>query len=149
MPGELFRFRPLGPAAAYKTYGIKAPLATHWRRASCAEVGCPAYLNGWVTIVPVQSPQAQYIRAGRSGRHYSEATGSEQGMTEFRFQPGQPCFRASEHRVPLEREPIYTVRPGDWRGSAPGASRRHQRAADWVDDFGTHQQAIADRHKKG
>lgn len=144
---EPFRFAPLGAREHYKTYALKAPPSTHWRRATCAEIDCPAYLNGWVTIVPTASPQAVYIRAG-AGRRFEESA-PEAGMASFFFPPGQPCFKASEHRTPLEREPLYIVRDGDFRGNPTGRSMRHQRGSDWVEDFGEHQQAIVDRQARG
>ena len=70
------------------------------------------------------------------------------GLTEFTFEAGQTCF--VEHRVPLEREPLYVVRDGDWRGNPRGtAPRIHTRPDDWVDDFAEHQQRLADRFEQG
>jgi hypothetical protein len=144
---KLNRIEPAGPVQAYKTYGLKAPKATHWRKATCEEVRCPAWLNGWKTVVPSDSMQADYIRA-RSGRHFIE-TPAGNGLAEFRFPAGQRCFGADKHVTPLEREPIYIVRDGDWRGNPTGRRRTHARGADWVDDFGTHQLRIAEQQKRG
>lgn len=139
--------QPVGPASAYQTYALRAPLSTHFRKATCREVNCPAYLNGWRTIVGTGSVQAQYIRA-KSERVFTEHP-QDGGMVEFRFPPGQMCFRAAEHRAPLHREPLYIVRDGDHRGNPTGRRRQHRNGADWVDDFGEHQQRLTDQREKG
>ena len=142
-----FRITPAGPVRAYQTYQITAPLATHWRTATCTEVDCDAHLRGWSTTVDVATElgarQATYIRM-HAGRAY---TVTEAGtLVTFMFPGGQQCFRT--HRVPLGRPEIYTVRGGDWRGST-GLVRRHADAQDWVDDFGEHQEQLADRLARG
>lgn len=144
---SVFRIEPVAPVQAYKTYGIKQPLSTHWRRATCAEINCAAYLNGWTTIVPVAGPQAQYIRA-RSGRRFTEVK-QDAGMVEFAFPPGQTCFAAAKHRAPLGRPPLFIVRDGDFRGNPSGWSMRHRRAEDWRDDLGEHQLKIVEFKKRG
>lgn len=146
----LNRIMPKLPAGAMKTYQVVAPKASHWRNATCAEVECQAHANGWVTAVDEATElgqrQAGYIRRD-SGRAFTERRTPE-GGTEFVFPPGQRCFRA--HSVPLEREPLYVVRGGDWRGNPSGApARRHTRPDFWVEDFATHQQALADRLQQG
>jgi hypothetical protein len=142
-----YRIDPLMPLTAYKTYGLHAPRATHTRAATCAEVKCGAYLRGWKTVVPADSMQADYIRGAGHGRHFIETRAGD-GLACFEFPPGQSCFASSEHRLSLEREPIYTVRGGDWRG-ATSPTRTHARAADWIEDFATNQQAVADRMTRG
>lgn len=152
---------PQAPVWAYKTYVIKAPLRTHWRKATCAEYACRAFREGWKSVVPSDSPQAQYIRA-RSGRHfteypavqYDETTGQEVpliGMTCFDFPPGQQGFAGPEHdghRIPLERDPLFIVRDGDHRGNPTGFRRQHTKPEFWVEDFATHQQHRADLKNK-
>ncbi len=132
----------------YKTYAIDAPRSTHTRPASCAEVECQAWANGWRTVVPSNSPQAVYIR-GKSERRFIEVR-QDAGMVEFFFSPGQSCFRAGEHRISLERPPLFSVRGGDFRGNPLQLpTRRFARAEDWRDDFGEHQERIVDAHRKG
>ena len=142
------RVTPALPAASMKTYQVAAPLATHWRPATCAEVGCPNYLNGWLTRVPFGSELAEEARGLRGRYHFVETR--EEGDAVFTFPPGQACFRASAHQVPLERDPVFLVRGGDWRGNPRGTpARAHRRPEDWVDDFATHQQDLADRIERG
>lgn len=137
------------PAHAVKTYTIAAPPSTHYREASCKEVECAAHAWGWVTNCDVDAPlgaaQANYIRL-HSGRRF---TFSQAGsLVTFEFPAGQRCFVT--HRVPLERPALYVVREGDWRGNPRGAPvRRHRNGDDWVDDFGEHQQRLADRFAQG
>lgn len=158
----LFRLTPQGPPEAYKTYRVAAPLPSHWRPATCEEVDCPSYLQGWKTVIDEATElgqrQAHYVRSeclddaaanrpavgGR--RRYREAR--EAGLTVFTFEPGQRCF--ATHSQPLEREPLYVVRGGDWRGNPRGIPARvHQRGEDWVEDFASHQQKLADRIERG
>lgn len=145
----IHRLTPALPPQAMKTYALAAPLQTHFRPATCAEVDCPNYLHGWRTVVDETSElgreQAAYIRT-QAGRRF-EAT-REGGLTTFTFEAGQECF--ATHQQPLEREPIYLVKEGDWRGNPRGTSPRvHTRPEFWVEDFGTHQQHLADRIKEG
>jgi hypothetical protein len=138
----------LGPEA-FKTYQIVAPLSTHFRPATCREVECGGYMRGWKTTVLPNSPQAAYIRRS-SGRRFTEAPNeSGDGTVVFTFPPGQQCFRASEHRKSLEREPLYVVRGGDFRGDPRRETPHRMRADDWVDDFAEHQQGLADRIEQG
>lgn len=138
------------PPGARMTYQLAAPLATHWRTATCSEVDCPNYLFGWVTAIDPSTElgqrQAHYIRTDISRRHTEQRT--ETGFLEFRFEAGQKCFR--EHQAPLEREPLYLVRGGDHRGDPLGIGvRQHTHPEHWVEEFAEHQQVLADAHQKG
>jgi hypothetical protein len=139
-----FRIAPALPVGSYKTYQIRQPLNTHFRKATCAEVECPPHLKGWATRVPVISEQADYIM-NKSGRKFKRVV--EDGMAVFTFYPGQSCF--GEHVISLQRPQLFLVKDGDWRGNPSGRSRQHTRAADWVDDFATHQADLADKLEKG
>lgn len=125
---------PALPAQHFKTYEIIAPLSTHYREATCEEVECVNFVNGWKTIVPSDSPQAQYIRSGASGRRFLESR-TDNDLAEFVFSAGQRCFASNTHRLPLERDPLYVVRGGDARGNPLRERRVHARAEDWREDF--------------
>ncbi|TVZ96523.1 hypothetical protein [Streptomyces sp. BK340] len=142
------RIQPQMGAEAYKTYSIVAPPSTHFRKATCAETDCPDYLNGW--RVRVEGLEPEMVHAAKtSGRKYNEVRIAE-GETWLYFEAGQPCFRASEHRLRLDRPELYLVRDGDWRGNPRGTkTRMHQRPELWVEDFGEHQQNIADQIERG
>lgn len=144
-----FRIQPNLPVQAYRTYELSRPAATHWRKASCEESGCAAYVNGWRTAVDeatdLGQQQATYIRA-RAGRSFRESR-DDAGLTVFEFPAGQPCFRSDRHRVPLEREPVYAVRGGDWRATT--GARRVLRADQWVDDFAANQDRLTNMIERG
>ena len=84
-------------------YSIKAPLSTHWRDATCEEVSCRKNIMGWETHCNVGTElgqnQVAYIRAGKSGRRYTERVDVE-GIVIFTFSPGQQCF--TTHRKKIE-----------------------------------------------
>ena len=110
--------------AASQHFKINRPLATHWRAAECREVDCPHFLQGWVTVVPAVSEQADYIRHN-SERHFTEKRVAGE-LSEFVFPPGQRCFRP--HKRPLDRQEIFTH-------EANGRRRVHERPTDWTDHF--------------
>jgi hypothetical protein len=147
---ELFRVPTNAPVTAFKTYALSLPKQTHYRKATCQEVDCEAYANGWVTKIDVTTDlgqrQARYIK-DHSGRTYQDVSRIDLPIREFVFPPGQQCF--ADHQVPLERDPIFIVRDGDWRGNPTGRRMQHSKAQDWIDDFGEHQQNIADAKEKG
>lgn len=155
----MYRPEPALPAHARKTYHIARPLrvnpdgtlaaGSHWRNATCQEADCEAWRKGWRTVVDVERKlgrqQAGYIRM-HSGRAF---TVSQAGtLVTFTFPAGQRCF--AQHRVPVGREPVFGVVDGDFRGNprgtAPVAFRDHR---DFLDDFGEHQQRLADRQQRG
>lgn len=133
------RIEPLQSPDHYKTYDMSMPVSTHWRKATCEEVGCANYQNGWDTILPAGSDKADLVRSLKGRYHFTEFP-AEGGLVKFRFPP-QPCFEQSRHRVPLERPARFTVARGDFRGyfSTP---RVHRRAEDWVEDFAIHSDKI-------
>lgn len=148
MAAHLSRIQPLMDAAAYKTYEVVSPLSTHFRQATCAEVDCPHYLNGWRVRVEALTPDLLHA-ARSSGRKHVEQSVTE-GETWLVFEAGQPCFKANQHRTLVGRPPLYVVRDGDWRGNPRGTKARlHQRSDNWVEDFAEHQQKLADEIEKG
>lgn len=140
------RPEPRLPITAVQSFGIHMPKATHWRKATCAEVECKWYLEGWVTVVPAGSDQALIVR--HSGRRFREIP-QEGGMTAFVFEAGQRCFRADDHHMKLDRPEIYVVRDGDWRGNPTGRRRIHARPLDWVDEFSDHLGKVNEQIEKG
>lgn len=139
------RIAPALPVGAYTTYQVLAPLSTHFRPATCEEVDCEAYRNGWRVRIEGLAP-AMLHAARTCGRRYRELQVA-QGETWLVYEPGQPCLKATTHTTRLDRPEIYLRRPGDWRGL--GEAYRHSRPEHWVDDFATHQQQLADRLERG
>lgn len=148
MSVQLSRVAPVAGPEAYKTYEMRSPLSTHFRPATCAEANCQYYTGGFQ--VRVEGLGEEVLHAVQhSGRTYTVQKVAE-GETYLVFEPGQPCLRESLHRVRVERPPLYIVRDGDWRGNPRGTKARlHQSPDNWVEDFATHQQAIADEIAKG
>lgn len=145
-----FRVPPALPAAAMKTYQIAAPIATHWRDATCEETDCPHHLNGWRTAVDENTGlgqrQAHYIRHDRSRKHAEERQGL--GVTVFTFEAGQTCFRP--HRLPVGRPERFLVTGGDWRGNPLGTPpREHTRPEHWVEDMQETLDEIRTAHERG
>jgi hypothetical protein len=145
---QLNRITPKLPAAAFKSYSWRQPLATHFRKVTCAEFGCKAYRHGWVTLVDVSTELGQrqyhYITHDRTRRHHEEKTGT--GLISFTFPPGQEFFAGSpqhEHRRPIGYDPVTLVHGGDFRGNPRQTPSRVMRPQDWVDDFATHQETLA------
>jgi hypothetical protein len=139
----LSRPDPVLSPASYKTYAIIQPEETHFRSATCEEVQCGAYERGWKTRVDETTElgqmQAAFIRV-RARRRFHEEHNVE-GMTDFVFPPGQECF--AEHKISLERPPLFLVRGGDWRANPRGERRLHTRADLWVEDFAEHQDRLS------
>lgn len=145
------RIDPLMPPQAYKTYVMRRPLATHWSAASCEDVDCPQFLNGWKTIVdeatPLGAKQAAYIRSDKTREHKEVRT--PDGLTEFYFPAGNACFKRSEHKALNGRPSVYLVKGGDHRGNPLGTKTHVLTADQWRDDFGEHQDKLAEAIKRG
>lgn len=143
-----WRPEPKMPVTAYKTYAVRMPPATHTRVATCREVECEHYANGWTTRLDVNTDlgkrQARYIR-DHAGRTYT-VTSNANGMLVLSFPPGQQCFR--EHRVGIGRPALYVVRDGDYRGN-PTGRRQTLSERSWLDDFGEHQLTLKQAQEKG
>lgn len=143
----------LPPPSAMQTFALRRPPGQEfWRKATCEEINCEHWRNGWETRIDVSTElgqeQAAYI-IKRSGRSFSQERESEDILC-FTFTPGQPCFAAADHKVAVEREPIYLHRIGDHRtprGAAP--VRRHVRGADWVENMQEELNKVAEDRKRG
>ncbi len=149
MSASMNRVPPILPVTAVKTYSVSSPIQTHRRSATCAEVDCSAWRDGWATRVDPRTElgagQAYYVRHDRSRRHREEAC--EDGTVRFVFEPGQRCFR--QHSKSLERPELYVVRDGDWRGNPTGRRRVHRTPGEWVEDFAGHLDEIERLRERG
>lgn len=143
------RFEPKGPVSAYKSYEIKAPLATHWSVATCADVDCDAYLLGWESHIneatDLGQRQAHYIRR-ESGRRFTEER-TPAGLTVFKFEAGQKCF--AQHNARNARPERFVERGGDHRGNPRREFRAHVRPDDWVESFSEHQDRLRSALERG
>lgn len=124
---------------------ILNPPETHFRPASCAEVNCDHYLNGW--RVRIEGLPPELVHAARtSGRQYTELPVAE-GETWLVFEAGQACFKAATHRTNVGRAPLYVVdTPAD-----NGRARRriHTSNDSWADDLHSHTDALLGAINKG
>lgn len=141
------RTAPQGASRDYKTYQIVSPLSTHWRPATCAEIDCPEYLKGWRLRVEGLPPEMLHA-AKTCGRKFAEldVSANEHWLI---FEAGQPCFRAAQHRKLLDKQEIFIVRDGDFRGNPTGNVRKHTRPEDWREDFAEHQEKLARQIQQG
>lgn len=139
------RPEPALPAHAMLTYAIRSP-SDRRVRAACSQVGCEYWRDGWDSIVDERTANGQIQAAAirtRSGRTFRELrTGA--GLTVFRFEPGQRCFR-DHYTIPE----IYLRRAGDHRGNPTGERYRHTSSAAWVEDFAEHQARLATEAQRG
>lgn len=126
------------PVQAMQTFAVDTPPATHWRPATCAEVGCGQYQHGWVTrLAATDHRRIHLVRT--SGRRPRTVV-HEAGEIVFTFEPGTPCFSAAAHRVRLDRPELYVVRAGTPR-QILGTIREHTRPELFVEDM--HEQTDA------
>lgn len=144
---KMNRLPPQGRVQDYKTYQIAAPLKTHWRPATCAEVDCPQHLKGWQVRVENLTPEMLHA-AKTSGRKYTELHVAE-GETWLVFEAGQSCFRAALHRVKLDRQEIFVARDGDWRGNPTGRVLKHTRPEHWIEDMNENNERIIRIRERG
>lgn len=124
-----------------QTHTILAPLQTHWRKATCEEVACKPFLEGYG--VPLKGLDADDLALLESFIKVHKMKASKVEITDgewhYWFAPGQRCLRASSHVRRLDREEIFLVRNGDWRGTDPTQDPITFSSADsWADHLGTH-----------
>lgn len=104
------------PAHLMKTFSVINPLPTHFRVGTCEEVGCVAFLRGFQVLIldeshPIWIMRMEYFRnklTPRCDRKYREYR-DEHGTLVFHFEAGQQCFKNGQHRVPLDRAPLYVA----------------------------------------
>lgn len=146
------RVAPLMRPEKYKTYAWSMPLASHWRPATCEEVGCDQYRHGWVSTFDLGTDlglrQYEYCKADRERSFHMQRVSLT--LVKFVYKPGNRCFRSGDHRLPLGLPARFYVAGGDFRGN-PRATpvRVHQRPEDWADDFASHQDRIATAIQRG
>lgn len=134
--------QPAGDPRLYKTFGIRAPSSTHFRKATCAEVGCADFQYGWKLRWDVLSEQDRHLIT-HCGRKYVI------DQEWIIFEAGQPCFRFDLHKTRTDRPELYLVKGTHLSVPSGGAIRQHKNAEDWTDDFQTTTQAAVDELEKG
>lgn len=140
------RPRPIGPSHAYQTFAVKSPMATHFRKATCPEVNCKAYQEGW-TVRVQHLDERLWAAIKASGRRYRRYDLTEdEGY--LAFDPGQLCFQVDEHRVRTDRPEIFLVGRGDWRSFKPSQAERMQ-PEHWVERLYGHLDLLKTNIQKG
>lgn len=124
-------------------YSINSPLASHYRPATCEEIECPHWRDGW-QVNATDLTDVHYVELARGGWHFTVLRVSE-AETFLVFKAGQRCFEHGSHKVALQRPALYVV-----RDPARGSRRTHVRAEDWRDDLHEHTDQVArDRQRMG
>lgn len=127
----------------YRTYEVAAPVASHFRPASCAEVECANHTNGWMTTVLPGTREHAMILGLRGRYAFTGPERNEDGSESFTFAPGQPCFRSAQHRARLERDPFFIVRDGG------GIKPVRLNAQTWREDFAERQEYLRNLRQRG
>lgn len=141
------RVPPKGPSHAYQTHSVQTPLSTHHRKATCAEVDCQAFLNGWSLHKEVLTEQDLHV-ARNSGRRFREVEIGP-GVTHLVYEAGQPCFAAHTHTVRLDRQEFFFVGRGDWRTFSTRHATQFKRPEDFIDHFATELDKLRTERERG
>lgn len=151
-PPPLQRIPPRIESKYLKTYSWLRPLNTHWRPATCEEVQCEDFVNGFKLTIDVSTKLGQrqydFITHDRERSYTIEREGVY--LYHFIYGPGNRGFAGDkhDHRLPIEREPLLFVRAGDWRQYL-GEPFQHKYVDDWVEDIAQNQDAIIAIQKRG
>lgn len=132
-----------------QTFQIKAGKGGR-RKASCEEVECAMYLQGWKMKIDLGTDlgqkQAHYIKH-QSGRSY-KVESQRDGLVTLMFAPNQPCF--NEHTTKTDLPEVFLVKGGDHRGNPQRTPTRvHKKPEFWLEEFSEHQDRIATAKEKG
>lgn len=133
------------------TYSVLQPVSEATTRpATCAEVGCRPYHEGWqINALVLTEQHYADLKAGGWAWTVIDVSATEQYLL---FSPGQRCLAHSTHRIhAADRPSIYVVRdgkPGRYRGTRRLHGGRRA-AADWKDDMQNHLSTVADDRRKG
>lgn len=142
--------RPIRPEA-FTTFGMRAPVATHFIELPCKVAQCRRYLHGWTTTLDPKREEhlvfIQHIVGGRSGRRWSHGENTPEGYLTFVFPPGQPCFKNSHHRRDEDVPELYVVRGGDFRTPIRAREFKQMAFDNWVEAFDRNQSALVKAHE--
>jgi hypothetical protein len=123
MPRDLVTFKMRTTASAIRSM-------------TCKEAECSARAYGWKTILPspAKIEWIEWLRAGKSGKHFREASESP-GMVTFYFSEGQDCFQTH-----TEREARFDI--GRKEG---GRVLMYESGDHFVDDSGRHLEQLKEK----
>lgn len=152
-----FRLTPAMPTQNYQTFAVRSPINTHYRRATCAEIACADYLNGWYLKIDGTPPELLHV-ATHSGRSYRigevmlEPTEDRPTTEIFKaliFEAGQPCFREETHVTSLERPEFFYIGRGDFRSFSTRRALQVGQPDEFVDRFATHLDKLKTKLERG
>lgn len=139
----------------YVTYELLQPVGTHRRAATCEEAGCRPHHDGWSTsLIPGSTDEALILATCRGEvdgirRPQPTPTRTPEGFNRYVVPAGTPCFKARTHTVLLDRPAFGIRRDGNKLGVGSDQLYQHSNLDEWVEDFGDHQQGLADEAAKG
>lgn len=146
------------PAHRRKTFVYDTPSDTHYRKATCAEVECSKYANGFaIPITPSQDIEAFEGTLKQAGYTFARGEGPEHLAAEYPagtrwlvFPPEQRCLESfkNPHRIALDHDPIVSIRGGDFR-MFTGDNQHFNRVDDWVDALQESTQRLHEEIEKG
>ena len=96
-------------------YGLRTPINSHRRLASCEEINCQHWREGWTIIADLRTDKGQLIEytiKHDAHKRYKQEPLAD-GRTLFTFEAGQVCLRAAEHTTSLERAPFSDINQRD------------------------------------
>ena len=151
MQRPVTRATPLMPTQAYRTFAVRSPLSTHHRRATCAEVDCADYINGWYLALDGLPEELLFIakNAGKRYRQGEVEVSKGVSVKALIFEAGQACFRASTHTKPLERPEFFFAGRGDFRSFSHRKAQQFERADQFVETFAQHLDDLKREIEKG
>ncbi len=126
---------------SYKTYKIASPLSTHYRAATCAEINCLAYKEGWTYNKASLIAEDLYDIVTKAGKRYREMALDDSNEMYVVFEPGQVCFQAASHRISLERPEIYYAGRGHHTVFSTGRAAILE-TDQWLESFINHQDML-------
>lgn len=149
---KINRVQPKYASHLYKTFSARSPLSTHYRKATCAEVDCVGYREGFTLSVAALIAEGIEYAARHSGKKFKEVEGADYGVAPGKylvFEAGQVCFDADSHRVSLERPEFFVVGQGDYRTFNARTARQHASAENWIDDMANSLDKVRTTHERG
>lgn len=140
----------------HQTYAIRSPQGTHYRPATCEEVNCSAWRDGWWLRGDLL-PDVLKATVVNSGKRYERLVITSAEVNEvypeageyWVFEAGQACFRSGQHTVRLERPAFYFVGKHPVQQQLQIARATPMAEVDFVDHMGTHLDQLRTRIERG
>ena len=143
------------PKPREQRFRILQPVATNYGWVSCKDYECEQFQAGFKLILPIGGEDELWVRRLKDKRvqvaldqtgkplmhrYWFTETVQPDGLVEFVFPPGQPCFQASRHRWHI-RPPFFAHERNE--------TRRNLRFGDFTDLMNNESYKIAHEREKG